>query len=175
MCGFVWTFLTNFEEKQEITEVGSAILFELHQHLSTGDFTHGQMAVAHGEERFVCDRFLQGELTSDKFPWITSKKKQKYYLWQFPRWVLWINQKQLKRLNQSQLVKWMTCCLCDVFVLAPNLKLKLNSVVRSREEIKKWWELAGMLTWYCELQMSSHITIEIEFQAGVYGRVCEYM
>ena len=103
------------------------------------------------------------------------KKKQKYYLWQFPRWVLWINQKQLKRLNQSELEKWMTCCLCDVFVLAPNLKLKLNSVVRSWEKIKKWWELAGMLTWYCELQMSSHITIEIEFQAGVYGRVCEYM
>ena len=40
---------------------------------------------------------------------------------------------------------------------------------------KKWWELAGMLTWYCELQMSNHVTIEIEFQAGVYWRVCEYM
>ena len=74
MCGFVWTFLTNFKEKQQITKVGSAILLELHQHLSTGDFTHGQKAVAHGEERFVCERFLQGELASDKFPWIMSKK-----------------------------------------------------------------------------------------------------
>ena len=71
----MWTFLKNFKQKQEkITKVGSAILLELHQHLITGDFTHGQMAVAHGEEHFVCDRFLQGELASDKFPWITSKR-----------------------------------------------------------------------------------------------------
>ena len=71
----MWTFLKNFKQKQEkITKVGSAILLELHQHLITGDFTHEQMAVAHGEEHFVCDRFLQGELASDKFPWITSKR-----------------------------------------------------------------------------------------------------
>ena len=59
MCGFVWTSLKNFKQKQEkIAKVGSAILLELDQHLITGDFTHGHMAVAHGEGRFVCDRFL---------------------------------------------------------------------------------------------------------------------
>ena len=44
------------------------------KHRDTGDFTHEQMAVAHGEELSVCNRFLQGELASDKFPWITSKR-----------------------------------------------------------------------------------------------------
>ena len=44
------------------------------KHRDTGDFTHEQMVVAHGEELSVCDRFLQGELASDKFPWITSKR-----------------------------------------------------------------------------------------------------
>ena len=34
----------------------------------------GDLAVAHGEELSVCNRFLQGELASDKFPWITSKR-----------------------------------------------------------------------------------------------------
>ena len=80
MCGFVWTFLTNFKEKQEITKVGSAILLELHQHLSTGDFTHGQMAVAHGEERFVLSMtdFSKVNLPRTSFHGL-RQKEQKYY------------------------------------------------------------------------------------------------
>ena len=174
MCGFVWTFLTNFKEKQEITKVGSPYFWNYISIWVLAILRMDRWLLPMGKNVLSVTDFSKVNLPRTSFHGL-RQKKQKYYLWQFPRWVLWINQKQLKRLNQSQLVKWMTCCLCDVFVLAPNLKLKLNSVVRSWEEIKKWWELAGMLTWYCELQMSSHITIEIEFQAGVYGRVCEYM
>ena len=141
MCGFVWTFLKNFKHKQEkITKVGSAILLELHQHLIWSTETlailrMNRWLLPMGKNCLSATDFSKVNLPRTSFHGL-RQKKQKYYLWQFPRWVLWINQKQLKRLNQSQLVKWITCCLCDVFVLAPNLKLKLNSVVRSWEKIK---------------------------------------
>ena len=59
--------LKNFKQKQEknykgwfCCTFGITSAFDL-KHTDTGDFTHGQIAVAHGEDLFVCDRFLQGE------------------------------------------------------------------------------------------------------------------
>ena len=45
-------------------------------------FTHGQIAVAHGEATISL-----WPISSGKFPWI-RQKEQKNYPWQFPRYVL---------------------------------------------------------------------------------------
>ena len=77
MCGFVWTWPEKLQTKAGKNykawyryTFGITSAFNL-KHRDTSDFAHGQMAVAKGEELFVCGRFLQGELASDKFAWIT--------------------------------------------------------------------------------------------------------
>ena len=86
MCGFVWTWPENFKKKQGKNykgwfcyTFGITPAFDL-KHRDTGDFTHGQMAVAHGEERFVLSMtdFSKVNLPRTSFHGL-CQKEQKYY------------------------------------------------------------------------------------------------